>query len=130
MVAEAETERLPGAVPIACKPGDVAITNGQAVHGSIANTSPDWRVTVNFGFHRRRSVLGMMGGGVHNTAAGMTRIGSVSAAGSLGTRPMLGNGGFRVRRLTPMRRMPMRVGHIAGMRLPRRRGSRNIICLI
>lgn len=69
MVAEAGSERLPDAVPIVCKPGDVAITNRQAVHGSFANTSPDWRVTVNFGFHRRRSVLGVQGGGVHNAPA-------------------------------------------------------------
>lgn len=69
MVAAAGTERLPDAVPIICKPGDVAITNRQAVHGSFANTSRDWRVTVNFGFHRRRSVLGVRGGGVHNAPA-------------------------------------------------------------
>jgi hypothetical protein len=69
MVAAAGTERLPDAVPIICKPGDVAITNRQTVHGSFANTSPDWRVTLNFGFHRRRSVLGVMGGGVHNAPA-------------------------------------------------------------
>jgi hypothetical protein len=69
MVAEAGTERLPEAVPIVCRPGDVAITNRQAVHGSFANTSRDWRVTVNFGFHRRRSVLGVKGGGVHNAPA-------------------------------------------------------------
>jgi hypothetical protein len=68
MVAAVGSERLPDAVPIVCKPGDVAITNRQAVHGSFANTSPDWRVTVNFGFHRRRSVLGVKGGGVHNAA--------------------------------------------------------------
>lgn len=69
MVAEAGTERLPDAVPIVCAPGDVAITNRQAVHGSFANTSKDWRITLNFGFHRRRSVLGVQGGGVHNAAA-------------------------------------------------------------
>lgn len=69
MVAEAGSERLPDAVPLVCKPGDVAITNRQAVHGSFANTSRDWRVTVNFGFHRRRSVLGVKGGGVHNAPA-------------------------------------------------------------
>jgi hypothetical protein len=68
MVAEAGTERLPDAVPIVCKPGDVAITNRQAVHGSFANTSQDWRVTLNFGFHPRRSVLGVLGGGLHNAA--------------------------------------------------------------
>jgi hypothetical protein len=66
MVQAAGTERLPDAVPIVCQPGDVAITNRQAVHGSFANTSPDWRVTVNFGFHRRRSVLGVTGSGLHN----------------------------------------------------------------
>src|SRR5262245_39232114 len=65
-VAEAGTERLPEAVPIVAKPGDVAITNRQALHGSFANTSKDWRVTVNMGFHRRRSVLGVEAGGVHN----------------------------------------------------------------
>jgi Phytanoyl-CoA dioxygenase (PhyH) len=69
MVEATGTERLPDAVPIVCQPGDVAITNRQAVHGSFANTSSDWRVTLNFGFHRRRSVLGVMGGGVHNAAA-------------------------------------------------------------
>ena len=68
-VAEAGSERLPQAVPIICKPGDVAITNRQALHGSFANTSKDWRVTVNMGFHRRRSVLGVEGGGVHNAKA-------------------------------------------------------------
>lgn len=66
MVEAAGSERLPGAVPIVCRPGDVAITNRQAVHGSFANTSADWRVTLNFGFHRRASVLGVMGGGLHN----------------------------------------------------------------
>jgi hypothetical protein len=65
-VAEAGTERLPEAVPMICSPGDVAITNRQTLHGSFANTSKDWRVTVNMGFHRRRSVLGVEGGGVHN----------------------------------------------------------------
>jgi hypothetical protein len=65
-VAEAGTERLPEAVPIICQPGDVAITNRQSLHGSFANTSKDWRVTLNMGFHRRRSVLGVEGGGVHN----------------------------------------------------------------
>ena len=39
------------------KPGDVIISNRQLVHGSFANTSPDRRVTVNFGFLPRRSVL-------------------------------------------------------------------------
>lgn len=69
MSASAGSERLPEAVPLICKPGDVAITNRQTVHGSFANTSPDWRVTVNFGFHRRRSVLGVVAPAtLHGTA--------------------------------------------------------------
>ena len=69
LAAQAGTERLPDAVPMICKPGDVAMTNRQALHGSFANTSKDWRVTVNFGFHRRTSVLGVTSGGIHNKAA-------------------------------------------------------------
>lgn len=69
MAAEAGTERLPDAVPILCAPGDVAMTNRQALHGSFANTSRDWRVTINFGFHRRKSVLGVRSGGIHNAVA-------------------------------------------------------------
>jgi ectoine hydroxylase-related dioxygenase (phytanoyl-CoA dioxygenase family) len=69
MVAAAGSERLPDAVPLVCAPGDVAICNRQAVHGSFANTSPDVRVTLNFGFHRRRSVLGVTSGGIHNPVA-------------------------------------------------------------
>lgn len=69
LVDAAGTERLPDAVPVICQPGDVAMTNRQALHGSFANTSKDWRVTVNFGFHRRASVLGVTSGGVHNKVA-------------------------------------------------------------
>jgi hypothetical protein len=61
-MAEASgSERLRDAVPLVCKPGDVAISNRQVVHGSFANTSPDIRVTTGFGFHPRRSVLGATG---------------------------------------------------------------------
>jgi len=69
LAADAGTERLPGAVPIICAPGDVAMTNRQALHGSFANNSNDWRVTINFGFHRRTSVLGVKAGGIHNAVA-------------------------------------------------------------
>jgi Phytanoyl-CoA dioxygenase (PhyH) len=65
----AGSERLPDAVPLICAPGDVAICNRQAIHGSFANVSADPRVTINFGFHRRRSVLGVKSGGVHNPVA-------------------------------------------------------------
>jgi hypothetical protein len=60
------TDRLPDAVPLICAPGDVAVTNRQAIHGSFANTSPNIRVSLTIGFHRRSSVLGIRSGGVHN----------------------------------------------------------------
>ena len=69
MVRAAGSDRLPEAVPLICGPGDVAICNRQALHGSFANTSEDVRVTINFGFHRRRSVLGIKSGGIHNPVA-------------------------------------------------------------
>lgn len=65
MAADAGSDRLPQGVPLVCAPGDVAIVNRQAIHGSFANTSPDPRVTFNLGFHRRSSVLGAMGSGIH-----------------------------------------------------------------
>jgi ectoine hydroxylase-related dioxygenase (phytanoyl-CoA dioxygenase family) len=66
LVEAAGSDRLPHAVPLISKPGDVAISNRQIVHGSYANTSADWRVTINFGFHRRRSVVGVMGFDFHS----------------------------------------------------------------
>ena len=69
LVAAAGSDRLPDAVPMICAPGDVAICNRQTVHGAFANVSETPRVTVNFGFHRRRSVLGVTAGGVHNKPA-------------------------------------------------------------
>ena len=68
-VADNGSERLPDAVPYICDPGDVVIHNRQLVHGSFANTSPDWRVSFTLGYHRRSSVLGVHGGGVHNASA-------------------------------------------------------------
>ena len=51
-------EKIPGAIPLVCKAGDVTMVNRQTLHGSFANTSPDLRVSLTFGFHRRKSVLG------------------------------------------------------------------------
>lgn len=59
LVAESGSERLEGAVPMVCEPGDVMILNRQAVHGSFANTSADRRVTLNEGFFPRKRVLGI-----------------------------------------------------------------------
>jgi ectoine hydroxylase-related dioxygenase (phytanoyl-CoA dioxygenase family) len=55
------SDRLADAVPLLCAPGDVTIVNRQTLHGSFANTSPDPRISVTFGFHRRSSVLGVRG---------------------------------------------------------------------
>jgi len=68
-VADAGTERLPDAVPIICNAGDVVISNRQILHGSFSNTGFETRVSVNFGFHRRSSVLNVRGAGIHAEAA-------------------------------------------------------------
>jgi len=59
--ANGGSDRLPDAVPLFCDAGGVTIVNRQALHGSFANTSPDIRVSLTFGFHRRSSVLGQSG---------------------------------------------------------------------
>jgi hypothetical protein len=56
------SERLPGAVPLTCNAGDATIVNRQMLHCSFANTSPDLRVSMTFGFHRYTSVLGARAG--------------------------------------------------------------------
>ena len=68
LVTESGSERLEGAVPLVCDPGDVVICNRQALHGSFPNSGFEPRLTVNFGFHKRSSVLGVKGGGIHSDA--------------------------------------------------------------
>ena len=68
LVAESGSERLEGAVPIVCNPGDVVMCNRQLLHGSFPNCGFEPRITVNFGFHKRSSVLGVRGGGIHSDA--------------------------------------------------------------
>ncbi len=57
MVEANGSDRLPGAAPMICEPGDVCMSNRQALHASFANTSPQRRITINFGFHRLQAVL-------------------------------------------------------------------------
>lgn len=71
MVKDAGTERLPDAVPLICNPGDVVINSRQIIHGSFANTGYEPRVSVNFGFHKRASVLNVCGAGMHAEATVM-----------------------------------------------------------
>jgi hypothetical protein len=61
MVQANGSEYLPDAIPLTCEPGDVTIVNRQLLHGSFANTSPNLRVSLTFGFHRRQAVLGARG---------------------------------------------------------------------
>ena len=63
MIDAAGGNLLPDAVPFICNPGDVAISNRQIMHGSFANSSPDLRVSLNFGFHRRSAIIGAHGKG-------------------------------------------------------------------
>jgi len=65
LVAEAGSDRIPGAVPMLCDAGDTIVTNRQLLHGSFANTSPDRRITLNEGFFPRKRVLGITARRLH-----------------------------------------------------------------
>jgi len=71
MVENNGNERLPDAVPLICNPGDVVINSRQIIHGSFANTGYEPRLSINFGFHKRSSVLDVRGAGMHAEAAVM-----------------------------------------------------------
>ena len=66
LIADSGSERIEGMVPLVCNPGDVIICNRQLLHGSFPNCGFEPRVTVNFGFHRRSSVLGIQGPGLYS----------------------------------------------------------------
>lgn len=72
MIALEGSDRIASAVPVICEPGDVCIANRQAIHGSFANTSDRFRVTLNFGFHSRKSVLNVRSGGIHSPVTDYT----------------------------------------------------------
>lgn len=61
VAANGGSDMLPDALPLLCAAGDLTIVNRQMLHGSFANTSPDPRISITFGFHRRSSVLGVRG---------------------------------------------------------------------
>ncbi|HIK79378.1 MAG TPA: phytanoyl-CoA dioxygenase, partial [Porticoccaceae bacterium] len=66
LVEQSGSERIEGMIPLLCNPGDVIICNRQLLHGSFPNCGFEPRVTVNFGFHRRSSVLGVQGAGLYS----------------------------------------------------------------
>ena len=59
------TERLADAVPMLLAPGDCGIVNRSALHGSYPNQSPERRVTMVLGFHKRSSAIGATTTNVH-----------------------------------------------------------------
>ena len=59
--ANGGSDQLPDAIPLYCEPGDVTIVNRQTLHSSFANTSNDFRISVSWGFHRRKAVAGQHG---------------------------------------------------------------------
>ena len=92
-------EQLPGAVPLVCNAGDVTIVNRQMVHGSFANSSPDLRISLTFGFHRRKSVLGQ------KAALSITETNAVyDGEARLRARPSLRWQSKHVNRRSPTRR--------------------------
>ena len=68
LVDEAGSDRIMGAVPYLCGPGDVVMHNRQLLHGSFANNSDKERVSLTFGFNRRSSILNVEAG-LHNENA-------------------------------------------------------------
>ena len=59
------SERLPGAVPMTLRPGDVGVVNRSSLHGSFPNQSEGRRVTILLGYHRRSSAIGTTTKNVH-----------------------------------------------------------------
>ena len=100
LVEAAGSDRLPGAVPMLGAAGDVAICNRQALHGSFANTSPDRRVSVVFGFHRRDAVLNVKSGSATAHWWFMTMHASASARGRFKLRSRREQCAIRRRRRT------------------------------
>lgn len=58
VVAHGEIYRLPEAVPMLMNPGDVGMHNRSCLHGSFPNKTEERRLTMQFGFHNRRFVVG------------------------------------------------------------------------
>ena len=82
-------ERLPGAVPLVCAAGDVTIVNRQLLHGSFVNSSPDPRLSITFGFHRRSSVLGVKGKLQYKADVPLTEPTSTTRSGSFSGQQLI-----------------------------------------
>ena len=56
-MVEKHGPQLPDSIPVPVKAGDVIVHDRNLIHGSFTNTSPDLRITVYFGYHRRDTVV-------------------------------------------------------------------------
>ncbi len=59
------TQVLPEAVPVLMGPGDCALIDRSSLHGSYRNHSPERRVTMVLGYHKRSSAIGVSTTNVH-----------------------------------------------------------------
>jgi hypothetical protein len=59
------TEVVPEAVPVLMGPGDCALIDRSSLHGSYRNLSPERRVTMVLGYHKRSSAIGVSTTNVH-----------------------------------------------------------------
>ena len=58
-------EQLPRAVPVLMEPGDCVIVNRSSLHGSYPNRTPNQRMTLLLGYHKRNSAIGTSTTNVH-----------------------------------------------------------------
>lgn len=58
-------EQLAAAVPMMLQPGDCGMVNRSSLHGAFANRSPERRITMVVGFHKRSSAIGASTTNVH-----------------------------------------------------------------
>ncbi len=59
------TEVIDDAVPMVLAPGDCGMVNRSSLHGSFRNHSPERRVTMVLGYHKRSSAIGATTTNVH-----------------------------------------------------------------
>ena len=59
------TEQIGAAVPVLMEPGDCVIVNRSSLHGSYPNRTPNHRMTLLLGYHKRDSAIGTSTTNVH-----------------------------------------------------------------
>ena len=59
------TDQIPEAVPVTMSPGDCMLVSRSSLHGSYANKTPERRMTLLLGYHKRDSAIGAETTNVH-----------------------------------------------------------------